>query len=182
LDLFIIMDSENHNLKRDVVINYLTEKIGMKEELAKDLETGIYNWSLKTADSYNIPKIWSDKIFMNIYTNKGRSVLINIDKDSYIGNSRLLQRIRDEEFKPHDLPFMDCTNIFPERWTEILDLRFKQEQNFYDSKQVAKTDMFKCGKCKKRECSYYELQIRSADESSTIFVTCLNCGNRWRIG
>ena len=28
----------------------------------------------------------------------------------------------------------------------------------------------------KRECSYYELQIRSADESATLFITCLNCG------
>nr|QOI90425.1 transcription factor S-II-related protein [Pyramimonas orientalis virus] len=172
----------NHDAKRDVVVNYLINKIGMKESFAKDLEIGIYNWCLKTADEQNIAKTWSDKLFMNIYTTKGRSVLTNIDKDSYIGNTRLLQRIHDEEFKPHELPFMDVTNVFPERWKDILDIRLKQEQNFYNSKQVAKTDMFKCGKCKKRECSYYELQIRSADESSTIFVSCLNCGNRWRIG
>jgi transcription elongation factor S-II len=88
----------------------------------------------------------------------------------------------DNEFFPHEVPFMDSTNVFPEAWTTILDKYMKQEENFYNSKQVAKTDLFKCGKCKKRECSYYELQVRSADESSTIFVTCLNCGNRWRIG
>ena len=92
------------------------------------------------------------------------------------------KRINDKEFKPHEISFMGSVNIFPERWSDILDMRMKQEENFHNSKQVAKTDMFKCGKCKKRECSYYELQVRSADESSTIFVSCLNCGNRWRIG
>lgn len=166
---------------RETVVNYLID-VGLKELLAKDMEIGIYNWTLQKADAAEIPKTWANKIFTNVYTNKSRSMLTNLDKDSYVGNTRLIQRLNDNEFKPHELPFMDMTNVFPERWNDILDMRMKQEQNFYNSKQVAKTDMFKCGKCKKRECSYYELQVRSADESSTIFVSCLNCGNRWRIG
>ena len=28
-----------------------------------------------------------------------------------------------------------------------------------NNKNISKTDQFKCGKCKKRECSYYELQL-----------------------
>jgi transcription elongation factor S-II len=166
---------------RETVVNYLTQ-IGLNDVNAKDMEIGIYNWTLQKADETSIPKAWSNTIFKNMYTNKSRSILTNLDKDSYVGNSRLVQRLNDKEFKPHELPFMDMVNVFPERWKDVLDMRLKQEQNFYNSKQVAKTDMFKCGRCKKRECSYYELQIRSADESSTIFVSCLNCGNRWRIG
>lgn len=42
------------------------------------------------------------------------------------------------------------------------------------------TDMFKCGKCGKRETSYYQMQTRSADEPMTTFHTCQNCGNRWK--
>lgn len=171
----------NHNEKREIVINYLKNE-GIEENIAKDMEIGIYNWTLKYADQNNIIKSWNDKLFMNTYINKSRSVLTNLDKTSYVGNQRLITRLNDKEFKPNQLPFMDMTNVFPERWKDILDMRLKQEQNFYNSKKVAKTDMFKCGKCKKRECSYYELQVRSADESSTIFVSCLNCGNRWRIG
>ena len=171
----------NHNEKREIVINYLKNE-GIDETVAKDMEIGIYNWTLKYADQNNIIKSWNDKLFMNTYINKSRSLLTNLDKTSYVGNQRLISRLNDKEFKPNQLPFMDMTNVFPERWKDILDMRLKQEQNFYNSKKVAKTDMFKCGKCKKRECSYYELQVRSADESSTIFVSCLNCGNRWRIG
>jgi len=44
----------------------------------------------------------------------------------------------------------------------------------------ATTNMFKCNKCKQRECTYYQLQTRSADEPMTTFVTCTYCGNRWK--
>jgi transcription elongation factor S-II len=44
----------------------------------------------------------------------------------------------------------------------------------------AETDQFKCGRCGKRKCKYYQLQTRSADEPMTTFVTCVNCGNRWK--
>ena len=46
--------------------------------------------------------------------------------------------------------------------------------------QQASTDAFKCGKCKQRKCTYYQLQTRSADEPMTTFVTCVECGNRWK--
>jgi transcription elongation factor S-II len=44
----------------------------------------------------------------------------------------------------------------------------------------SETDMFKCGKCKQRKTKYYQMQTRSADEPMTTFVTCINCGNRWK--
>ena len=47
-------------------------------------------------------------------------------------------------------------------------------------KKEASTDAFKCGKCKQRKCTYYQLQTRSADEPMTTFVTCVNCDNRWK--
>jgi transcription elongation factor S-II len=46
-------------------------------------------------------------------------------------------------------------------------------------KEEATTDMFQCGRCKNRACTYYQLQTRSADEPMTTFVTCTVCKNRW---
>merc|ERR1712098_964612 len=43
-----------------------------------------------------------------------------------------------------------------------------------------KTDSLKCGKCGKRNCTYNQLQTRSADEPMTTFVLCNECGNRWK--
>lgn len=42
------------------------------------------------------------------------------------------------------------------------------------------TDMFKCGKCRGKNCSYSQVQTRSADEPMTTFVLCNGCGNRWK--
>lgn len=42
------------------------------------------------------------------------------------------------------------------------------------------TDMFKCGKCRKYNCTYTQVQTRSADEPMTTFVFCRECGNRWK--
>ncbi|KAJ3105326.1 RNA polymerase II elongation factor [Phlyctochytrium planicorne] len=39
--------------------------------------------------------------------------------------------------------------------------------------QEAETDSFKCGKCGKRKCTYYQKQTRSADEPMTTFVVCI---------
>lgn len=58
------------------------------------------------------------------------------------------------------------------------------EQNLKDSRAAqdneAETDQFKCGRCHQRRTKYYQLQTRSADEPMTTFVTCINCGNRWK--
>ncbi|XP_033219959.1 transcription elongation factor S-II [Belonocnema kinseyi] len=46
--------------------------------------------------------------------------------------------------------------------------------------QGTKTSLLKCGKCKKRNCTYNQVQTRSADEPMTTFVLCNECGNRWK--
>lgn len=46
--------------------------------------------------------------------------------------------------------------------------------------QGTQTDLLKCGKCRKRNCTYNQIQTRSADEPMTTFVLCNECGNRWK--
>jgi len=46
--------------------------------------------------------------------------------------------------------------------------------------QGTETEMFTCGKCKQKKCTYTQLQTRSSDEPMTTFVYCMNCGNRWK--
>ena len=78
------------------------------------------------------------------------------------------------------MPYLETYKIYPEKWNHIIDDIHKKEEAVKNNKNISTTDQFKCGKCKKRECSYYELQIRSADESATLFITCLNCGAHWK--
>ena len=46
--------------------------------------------------------------------------------------------------------------------------------------QGTHTDLLHCGKCKKKNCTYNQIQTRSADEPMTTFILCNECGNRWK--
>lgn len=68
---------------------------------------------------------------------------------------------------------------------EIKQLREKFKKEAIDDAQLAtnpgtKTDLLKCGKCGKRNCTYNQMQTRSSDEPMTTFVLCNECGNRWK--
>ena len=104
----------------------------------------------------------------------------NINSDSYIQNKRLSTRIQKNEFKPKELVNMNYQQLFPENWKELIDEKYRRDKVLYESKKEAMTDMYLCKRCKSRETCYYEVQTRSADEPMTIFITCLNCGNRWK--
>lgn len=44
----------------------------------------------------------------------------------------------------------------------------------------SKTNLLTCGKCKKRDVTYNQMQTRSADEPMTTFCFCNLCGHRWK--
>ena len=170
------------NSIRQEFIGELLNKTKLSDAFAKDLEIGVFNWCLEQCDKYKTAKNWKNPRFVILYKDKVRSTLLNLDPDSYIENKRLLSRLKEKEFMPHDIPFMKPQNVFPEKWAAVLDAKMKRDMNVFEEKPKAMTNEFKCGKCKKRECVYQELQVRSADEPMTLFITCLNCGNKWKMG
>lgn len=88
-----------------------------------------------------------------------------------------------------------CGTIAPEKFAvmtseEMASDEVKQTRQAFvkegiDAAQLAvaqgtKTDLIKCGKCRKNNCTYNQLQTRSADEPMTTFVMCNECGHRWK--
>lgn len=68
---------------------------------------------------------------------------------------------------------------------ELKQLRNVLTQEAIREHQMAKTggtttDLLQCGKCKKKNCTYNQVQTRSADEPMTTFCLCNECGNRWK--
>jgi len=150
-------------------------------DVSKDLERGVFNWCIEQCESQKIIKNWKNPRFMHLYKDKARSVVSNLSDEGYIANLRLKKRLLDKEFPAHRIPYMKPENVFPERWAAILDTQMKKNMHVFEEKPVAMTNEFKCGKCKEKKCIYQELQVRSADEAMTIFITCLNCGHKWKI-
>jgi DNA-directed RNA polymerase subunit M/transcription elongation factor TFIIS len=152
------------------------------------LEENIYKSAEEAAKRKKIAPSWNNDVFRALYMSTVRSVVTNIDVESYINknasqeSSHIVNRLLNNEVKIKDIPFMRPEDIRPAIWTDIIEKKMKKEKSMKDYKPGAKTDMFKCFKCHARECTYTTAQIRSSDEPTTIFVACLQCGNNWRIG
>ena len=159
-------------IKFDTILNNL--------RLSKIIEKGIYNYTIDTAKSRNITRLWNDRVFYNLYMNKCISIYSNLSKDSYIQNNYLLKNILEKKIDPESVANLSVYDIFPDNWKDLMDKKSKMDELKYKLKPEAMTDQFKCRKCYSRSCSYYEVQTRSADEPMTQFITCLDCKNRWK--
>lgn len=145
----------------------------------QEVERHIFNHTLQKSIERNVIPTWNI-LFKNIYINKIRNLYTNLVKNNYVKNTRLLQRVIKREFTPKQLVEMTPQELLPENWKALIDEKYRRDKILYETKKEAMTDQFKCGKCHSRETCYFEMQTRSADEPMTIFITCLNCGKRWK--
>jgi len=95
-------------------------------------------------------------------------------------NKSIIEQINDGSIKPHIVAFMTHQELSPEKWKDLLEVKTKRDKNKFESNISAATDTFTCRKCKGNQCTYYQMQTRSADEPMTIFVTCILCNARWK--
>ena len=144
------------------------------EKISRNLEKGIYNYSLEKADEEKIVKKWNNEFFVKIYIQKLKMITNNLKHEE------LFNILKNKKIKAHELVFMTHQEMRPDIWNNLIELKKIKDENKFSPKIEASTDDFTCSKCKSKKCTFYQLQTRSADEPMTTFVTCINCGNRWK--
>ena len=163
---------ENSELFRSNIRAKINEKLN-NEKHSSNLEKGIFNYALKEADQRKIVKKWDNKHFVQIYLDRLRSIYTNL-------NDSIIEQISSGTVKAHVIAFMTHQELNPDKWQELIDKKIIKDKNKFESNLEASTDTFTCRKCKSNKCTFYQQQIRSADEPMTTFVQCLDCGNRWK--
>jgi len=113
------------------------------------------------------------------YKNQVRSRVFNL-KDKK--NPALRVNVLMGLIQPEKIAVMTADEMASD---ELKMMRMAAAKEGMDAAQLAikegtKTDLLKCGKCKKNNCTYHQMQTRSADEPMTTFVLCNECGNRWK--
>ena len=164
---------ENHALFRENVVKKI-DVILNNDKHSMNLEKGIYNYSLKEATRRKVIKKWDNPYFVQIYVDHLRSIFLNLKNDD------ILSQIKDGSIKSHTIAFMTHQELNPNRWAMMIEQKSKRDKSKFEVNMEAATDLFTCKKCKSKKCTYYQLQTRSADEPMTIFVTCLECGFRFK--
>ena len=167
---------------RTHIKSILATRLGafLTEHQQEDLERGLYNAAIQDADRKGVRKHWENPEFEDLYKVVARRVVSNLDPTAYIGNKRLIQRLQDNEFPAHRVPFMTARELYPEHWQQMADEQLKRENTMLEGDKEGGSDMFKCKRCGKSKTKYWEMQTRSADEPMTIFIRWLNCSKEWR--
>ena len=163
---------ENPELFRSNIRKKLDEKL-QNEKNSSNLEKGIFNYALKEADQRKIVKKWDNKYFIQIYLDRLRTIYTNL-------NDTIVEQVTSGAIKPHVVAFMTHQELQPDKWTALIDAKSKRDANKFETNVAAATDTFTCRKCKGNQCTYYQMQTRSADEPMTVYISCCNCGNRWK--
>ena len=145
-----------------------------------NLEKAVFNFAIKESKNRKIVRKWDNKYFVQLYLNRFRSIYNNINPKISTYNKDLLYKLKKNKISAKTLAFMTHQEMNPKIWKEMVAEKIKRDKNLTQVDMSAATDEFKCYKCQKRQCTYYQLQTRSADEPMTTFITCLNCGNRWK--
>jgi transcription elongation factor S-II len=169
MSLRTIANSDNFRANVKKQINKKLEN----EKASTNLEKGIFNYALKEADQRKIVKKWDNKFFVQIYTTHLRSILNNL-------NEKWITEINNGSVQPHKIAFMTHQELNHDLWSELIDAKSKRDKNKFETNLAAATDTFTCRKCKGNQCTYYQMQTRSADEPMTTFIFCLGCNNRWK--
>ena len=106
------------------------------------------------------------KIIGNIYLNRNSDFVLN--------------KIKLGLWEPDKIISMKSQILYPDMWEALILKSAKKMEYLGKEKNMQGTSMFKCGKCRLNNCTYFQMQTRSADEPMTTFVTCLNCNKRWK--
>jgi len=57
---------------------------------------------------------------------------------------------------------------------------FNARRSDWNKGKVSENGAYTCNKCKSSKTSYFQLQIRGADEPMTTFITCNSCSHQWK--
>lgn len=169
----LFVDSEPKVFRQNIS-NYFANLFD-NETLGKNIETGIYNYSIQEANFRQIIKKWKNPAFCEIYNGRLRSLIHNFKT-----NKELFNQIKNIQITVKHLAYMTHQELCPEKWKIRIEKKIIRDKSKFSTNIEASTDMFTCRKCKSKKCTYYEMQTRSADEPATIFVTCLDCGKNWK--
>ena len=149
---------------------------GARTRLGTNVEVAVYNRTIRVATDTKVAKSWTNQAFVVLYNSYLRSIVSNIKRDT------LIHLFVDPSFDPATIETESIAQFNAGKWVPIIVQTTMKADGMYEMNAEASSDDFMCRKpkCRSKRCSHYQMQTRSADEPMTIYVTCLDCGSRYK--
>ena len=155
----------------DTIKSQFIEKIKkvLSEKISKDIEESIRQFSKEYAETNDTPYLLD-----SIYETKLDEILSQIlNKESDF----LIKNLKNGTIEASKIAYMKPEEIDPEKYDNIIK---KQQMAEYKKNNTQGSNIFTCSKCKKSNCTVSTKQTRAGDEPPTTFVTCLECGHKFK--
>jgi len=172
LDVKFVIFAEKNIDRAKHIIDFSNILNDIKKAIS--LEKGIFEFALIHTFLNN----FQQKFVISVYLDKVEEIKNNLNGNSKIDNKTLKPAILNGEIRPELVSFLSPQQMHPKRWADILNIKKYREDK---ENNIATTDLYKCRKCGERKAKISQLQIRSADEPTSTFVTCLVCYNTFVI-
>lgn len=169
---YYLLFKRQRSQTRNRLVDIFKPHFASYEKYAINAEKSIYNKTIK----YAHVKSPDDFAFRQLYTQNALKVIFNLKHPK--NGQVLLEKIKEKKLLPQTIISTKHKDLFPELWHDALDHQY--DTCIMPQNKAGSTDMFKCSKCFSRNCSYYQLQVRASDEPMSTFVTCEECGKRWK--
>ena len=131
----------------------------------------------------SIEKEMNNNLMEGKYLTKGRAISSHL---SVPENEEFKLNILKGELIPEQLIKMENNEMISSKEKnniqKIKDNVFESKRSDWNKEHTkVKEGMYTCYKCKGKRTTTQEIQMRSADEPMTLFVTCVDCGHNWTI-
>lgn len=149
--------------------------------LGNALEVCTWNVVVEVAENTHIPRVWENSVFKRSYTNKARSLLFNLKNPKTPHLKAKITAQRDLKCL-REFVRMSPEQMYPELWAPVYAELHKRNTRG-KAEEIGKdhVGLYQCMRCKSMRTSYTLIQTRSADEPSSAFIGCGDCGKRWKM-
>eukprot|EP00574_Skeletonema_japonicum_P013238 CAMPEP_0201721536 /NCGR_PEP_ID=MMETSP0593-20130828/6187_1 /ASSEMBLY_ACC=CAM_ASM_000672 /TAXON_ID=267983 /ORGANISM="Skeletonema japonicum, Strain CCMP2506" /LENGTH=321 /DNA_ID=CAMNT_0048212365 /DNA_START=86 /DNA_END=1048 /DNA_ORIENTATION=+ len=163
-----------------------------KSELSKELnESAVSQLCItRAAEADAAIDTWS-KGMKPTYMEKVRSLVFNLKKNGPLREQVILGQVSADRLTKMSSEELLSEEKAKERDATVKSLQDSRRLDWEQANEgkinemcgikgdLLKASLFTCGRCKSVKTTSTQKQTRSADEPMTVFVFCLNCGNRW---
>ena len=170
-----------NNIEKNIGAKLLSHGCNMKETeqiFDKKYNIFIYNFMNNLDPKSKLNENLSENYKYYLINNLKKYILF-ILLISRLKSISILKKIYIELFDDFNIKKILHGNIF--YLNPYLNTKYIKEIELKSEQKIEHTisRLYTCYKCKKNKTKYTRMQTRSSDEGYTIFINCVECGNKW---